>query len=80
MVPKLDDIFLIVKKMHNEIGHFSEARTFVEVIKWFFWHERTHSVNEFVKVCDRCQLAKWINNMRSRMEGMNNIPMCDLLY
>jgi hypothetical protein len=22
---------MIMKKMHNEIGHFSEARTFVEV-------------------------------------------------
>jgi hypothetical protein len=33
MVLKPDDIFLIVKNMHNEIGHFGEARTFAEIKK-----------------------------------------------
>jgi hypothetical protein len=36
MVPKLDNIFLTVKNMHNEIGHFVEAMMLVEIKKWFF--------------------------------------------
>jgi hypothetical protein len=36
VVFKPKDKFLIVKKMHNEIGHFGEAIMFVEVKKWFF--------------------------------------------
>jgi hypothetical protein len=67
-----------MKNMHNEIGHFGEARMLVEIKKWFFYHDRTHYVKEFVKVCDTCQLAKQTSNMRSKMEGMKSIPMCDL--
>ncbi len=78
MVPKLDNICLTMKNMHNEIGHFGEARMLVEIKKWFFYHDRTHYVKEFVKVCDTCQLAKQTSNMRSKMEGMKSIPMCDL--
>ncbi len=44
--------------MHNEIGHFGEARTFVEIKKWFFWHDRIDFVKEFVEFCDRCELAR----------------------
>ncbi len=36
LVPKFEDKFLIMKKMHNEIGHFGEAKKFVEIKKWFF--------------------------------------------
>jgi 1,2-phenylacetyl-CoA epoxidase catalytic subunit len=31
MVPKLEEKILIMKKMHNEIGHFGEAKMFVEI-------------------------------------------------
>ncbi len=66
--------------MHNEIGHFGEARTFVEIKKHVFYHDTTDFVKKFVKVCDRCQLAKQTNYMRSGVEGMKSIPMCDLFY
>ncbi len=58
MVPKSKDRFLIMKKMHNEIEHFREARMLVEIKKHFFWHGRTNFIKKFVKVCDRYQLAK----------------------
>ncbi len=80
IVLKLDNVCLTMKNMHNEIGHFGEARMLVEIKKWVFQHDRTHYVKEFVKVCDRCQLAKQTSNMRSIMEGMKSIPMCDLFY
>jgi hypothetical protein len=47
-----------MKKMHNEIEHFREARMLVEIKKHFFWHGRTNFIKKFVKVCDRYQLAK----------------------
>ncbi len=51
---------------------------FVEIKKCFFWHDRIVLVKKFVKVCDRCQLAKQTGNMRSRVEGMKDTPMCEL--
>jgi hypothetical protein len=33
MVPKPKDKILIMKQMHNEIGHFGEAKMFVEIKK-----------------------------------------------
>jgi hypothetical protein len=58
VVLKPKDRFLIVKKMHNEIGHLGEARTFDEIKNRFFWHDRTYSIKEFAKLSDKCQLAK----------------------
>jgi len=36
---------VLVKNIHEEIGHFSEGRTLVKVKKRFFWHNRT-------KICE----------------------------
>jgi len=80
MVPKPKDRSQIIKKMHKEIGHFGEARTLSKIKQWFLWHDRTDSVKEFVKTCDKCQLTKQIGNLRSSVEGMKSILVCDLFY
>jgi hypothetical protein len=36
MVPKLEEKKVLAKIIHEEIGHFSEGRTLVEVRKRFF--------------------------------------------
>ncbi len=41
VVPKLEERHGLVKSIHEEIGHFSEGRTLVEVKKRFFWHDIT---------------------------------------
>ncbi len=41
MVSKLEERKALVKDIHEEIGHFSERRTLIEVKKRFFWHDRT---------------------------------------
>jgi hypothetical protein len=41
VVPKPKERHVLVKSIHEEIGHFSEGRTLVEVKKRFFWHEKT---------------------------------------
>jgi hypothetical protein len=36
VVPKLEEKKVLVRNIHEEIGHFSERRTLVEVMKRFF--------------------------------------------
>jgi hypothetical protein len=33
-----------------------------------------------VKKCKHCQLVKESDNIQSKVEELNNIPICDLLY
>jgi hypothetical protein len=66
--------------MHHEIGHFGETRTLSEIKQQFFWHDKTNFVKEFVKACDKCQLAKDTNNLKYNVEGMKSILVCDLFY
>jgi hypothetical protein len=48
----------LIKKVHQEIGHFGEMKTLAEIKKWFFWHDRTKFVKTFVKSCEKCQMVK----------------------
>jgi len=80
MVPKLEDMSHIIEKMHNGIGHFGKARTFFDIKQWFFWHDRIDVVKEFVKACNKWQLGKRTNNLKSGIEGMKSISIYDLFY
>jgi hypothetical protein len=40
VMPKLKERHVLVKNIHEEIGHFNERRTLAEVKKRFFWHDR----------------------------------------
>jgi len=44
----------IIFKMHKEIGHFGKQQTFVEICKWYYWHNRTKQVKAIVKACKKC--------------------------
>jgi hypothetical protein len=39
VVPKPKERKVLVRNIHEEIGHFSEGRTLAEVKKRFFWHD-----------------------------------------
>ncbi len=54
MVLKLDEKKDIVLEMHREVGHFGEQRTFVEICKWYYWHNRTKQVKANGKACKKC--------------------------
>jgi hypothetical protein len=45
---------MLIEKIHEEIGHFGAMRTFTEVKKRFFWHDRIVAVKKFISVCDKC--------------------------
>jgi hypothetical protein len=46
---------MLIENIHEEIGHFGEMWTLVEVKKRFFWHDRT-------KCRQKCIVAgdKWL--------------------
>jgi hypothetical protein len=71
---------MLIEKIHEEIRHFGAMQTFVEVKKRFFWHDRTKVVKKFISACDKNQLAKQYVNMKSCIEEMKSIPICDLFY
>ncbi len=71
---------ILIEKIHEEIRHFGEMWTLAEVKKRFFWHDRTKSIKKFIKICEKCQLARQSKNMKSGIEEMKNIPICDFCY
>jgi hypothetical protein len=79
VIPKPIEKRTVIEKIHEEIGHFGESWTLVEVKKRFFWHDRTKSIKTFVKTCNKCQLARQFD-MRFGVEKMKNITICDLFY
>ncbi len=80
VVPKLIERRMLIEKIHEEIKHFGAMWTLAKVKKRFFWHDRIEAVKKFISACDKCQLAKQSGNMRSSIEEMKNIPICDLFY
>jgi len=40
VVPTLEERQVLVKNIHEEIGHFSERRTLAKVKNRFFWHNK----------------------------------------
>jgi hypothetical protein len=64
VVPKPKERHVLVKNIHEEIGHFSEGRTLVEVKKNFFWHDLIEFVRMVVRQCQHCHLAKSSGNIR----------------
>jgi hypothetical protein len=80
VIPKLAKHRMLIEKIHEEIGHFGAMWTFAKVKKRFFWHDKTKVVKKFINACDKCQLAKQYENMRSSIKEMKSIPICDLFY
>jgi hypothetical protein len=45
VVPKRAEWIMLIENIHEEIGHFGEIRTFVEVKKRLFWHDTKLSLS-----------------------------------
>ncbi len=60
-MPKPEERHVLVKNIHEEIGHFNEGRTLVEVKKRFFWHDKTEfgeDGGETMPMLSACQKFK----------------------
>jgi hypothetical protein len=66
--------------IHNEIGHFGEGKTFIEVKNWYFWHNMMELVKEVVHTCKNCQLIKRTGNVRSEAIELKSIPIWDQFF
>jgi len=49
LVPKPEERMSLVSQMHEDLGHFEEQRTLVEIRRRYFWHHRTEDVKVVVR-------------------------------
>jgi hypothetical protein len=71
---------MLIEKIHEEIGHFGAMLTFVKVKKRFLWHDRIEAIKKFIRAYEKCQLAKQSRNMKSSIQEMKSLVICDLFY
>jgi transposase InsO family protein len=80
LVPKLEEKVSLIKRMHEDLGHFGEQRTLVEIRRRYFWHNRTVDVKAVIRGCQQCQLVKSSGSIRSGDEQLKSILVCDLFH
>jgi len=51
LVPKPEERVSLVRRMHEDLGHFGEQRTLAEVRRRYFWHNRTEDVKAVIRGC-----------------------------
>jgi hypothetical protein len=51
LVPKPKEKMPLVIQMHEDLGHFGEQRTLVEICRRYFWHNRIEDVRTIVRMC-----------------------------
>jgi hypothetical protein len=54
VTPRFEEKDEIVNHIHEEIGHFSEQNTFVEVKKRYLWYDRIESMKRLIRKCMLC--------------------------
>ncbi len=80
LVPKPEERVSLVRRMHEDLGHFGEQRTLVEIRRRYFWHNRTTDVKAVIRGCQQCQLVRSSGSIRSGDEQLKSIPVCDLFH
>jgi len=80
LVLKPEERVSLVRWMHEDLGHFGEQRTLVEVRRRYFWHNRTEDVKAVVRGCQQCQLVRSSGNIQSGDEQLKSIPVCNLFH
>ncbi len=80
LVPKPEERLSLVKQMHEDLGHFGEQRTLVEIRRRYFWRSRTIDVKAMVRGCQQCQLVRSSGSIRLGDEQLKSIPVCDLFH
>jgi len=66
--------------MHEDLGHFGEQRTLVEICRRYFWHNKTKDVKTIVRMCQQCQMVRRLGSMCFEDEEMKSILVCELFY
>jgi hypothetical protein len=66
--------------MHEDLGHFGEQKTLVEICRRYFWNNQTECVKAVGRRCQQCQLVKSVGSVRSGDNKLKSIPVSDLFY
>ena len=48
---------LVLKVAHDECGHFGVRKTYLNILKHFFWPRVQRDVSAYIKTCHVCQLT-----------------------
>ncbi len=80
LVPKPEERVSLVRRMHEDLGHFGEQRTLAEIRRRYFWHNRTADVKAVIRGCQQCQLVRSSGSIRSGDEQLKSIHVCDLFH
>jgi hypothetical protein len=80
LVPKPEERVSLVKRMHEDLGHFGEQRMLAEIRRRYFWHNRTADVKAVIRGCQQCQLVRSSGSIRSGDEQLKSILVCDLFH
>ncbi len=80
LIPKPEERVSLVRRMHEDLGHFGEQRTLAKIRRTYFWHNQTVDVKAIVRGCRQCQLVRSSGSIRSGDEQLINIPVCDLFH
>ncbi len=51
LMPEPEERMSLVRRMHEDLGHFGEQRTLAEIRRRYFWHNRTANVKTVVRGC-----------------------------
>ncbi len=57
LVPKPEERVSLVRRMHEDLGHFGEQWTLAEIRRRYFWHNQTTDVKVVIRGCQQCQLV-----------------------
>ncbi len=79
-MPKLEEMVSLVRRMHEDLGHFGEQQTLAEIRRRYFWHNRTADVKAVIRGCQQCHLVKSSGSIRSGDEQLKSIHVCDLFH
>jgi hypothetical protein len=69
----------MIAPIHEEIGHFGghgHLKSSKNIL--LAWSKK--SIKTFVKTCEKCYSVRQSSNMKSGVEEMKNIMICDLFY
>ncbi len=63
-VPKPKERVSLVRRMHEDLGHFGEQHTLAEIRRRYFWHNRTVDVKAVIRGCQQYQLVRSSSSIR----------------
>lgn len=70
---------MVLKAMHDDIGHFGTERT-IELIKdWFYWPRMAFDITQYIKNCGRCVAHKTVSQRSAPLQQITSTGPLDLV-